>query len=779
MNLKEKNGNHAWLDKYAAVLFVLVVTGRTFFTSKIYMATAVTGADEIGTIASAAYFAGCDWTEIMADTLYYGFGYSMLLAPVFRLFQEPSAIHHMLLFVNNLLIGLCGVLGYRILTGYFGMKNRKCAILTAAMMVLFFPLSFNGNLFMNETMLSFLILLVLFFMLRLNGLENGWRKNANTILLSATLCYSLLVHTRSLVLVAVTIVVVICMLGITRQCMVNAFIFFPFLAVGGILSQIFVKVVQSQLWSVEAGNNSELVNSTGYLTVHVLDNVRKLFSYQGLKLYLMEILGQIYTMTVFTYGINIVAFVGTLIFLRSFFRKKTGEYERFTARELNIMTTDIFSVLGVAVTMAASSLAALAAVEKQMEAGTASKWFLYSRYWSIYMLPVILLGGYFFIRYHRLLVKLFVPCLSLLLAVAFLFSGYLGYRFDGQKNLSTGVFYPFFSIGFWTYGDTISDTSFFKITLFVLGVFLLVFLLIFIKKLHLALAGICVLLAANYVYGTCQITLRISDTLAGQFTDVQKLVQDSGYDSEFIYTNGSYSIFKLWLQDLFPHQKVVYHIAESGEAIAITDQVSGEFFGGDWKVVHADRAGELLYKDLYVFVRGGVLTDRLAEIGYPVCDVDLWELTGYFFMPFAKEDEREVLGGIINGSVEQHIMISEQMAASDFRVEMHMATYMRENQGVLRLEIIQGANVLSFDIDKAAIVDNEWLGVDVRGHCLEEGEAVIRITDSDNDSDQCVTVYTIDTEQLGDLYFQGMKNSRKLDLRIKELSKDRKEEELL
>lgn len=192
-----------------------------------------------------------------------------------------------------------------------------------------------------------------------------------------------------------------------------------------------------------------------------------------------------------------------------------------------------------------------------------------------------------------------------------MFSGYLGYRFDGQKNLSTGVFYPFFSIGFWSYGDTISDTSFFKITLFVLGVFLLVFLLIFHKKLHLALAGICVLLAANYVYGTCQITLRISDTLAGQFTDVQKLVQDSGYDSEFIYTNGSYSIFKLWLQDLFPHQKVVYHIAESGEAIAITDQVSGEFFGGDWKVVHADRAGELLYKDLYVFVRGGGI-DRPA-----------------------------------------------------------------------------------------------------------------------------------------------------------------------
>lgn len=749
------------IDPYAAVLFAFVVIGRTFFTSKIFMATLVTGADEIGTIASAAYFAGCDWTEVMADSIYYGFGYSMLLAPVFRLFREPSAIHQALLFSNNVLIGLCGVLGYGILTRFFGMKNRISAVLTAAIMVLFFPLSFNGNLFINETMLSLLVLVVLFLMLWLNGLKKGWKKNIGTVLLSVVLCYSLLVHTRSLVFIAVTIAVIACMFWFTRQCMVNAFIFVPCLAVGGMLSQACIKAVQRRLWSVEAGNTSELANTAEYLTASMLENVKGLFSYTGIKLYLMEILGQIYTMTVLTYGINIIAFVGSIIFLRSFIKKRN--------KELNVMITVIFSVMGVTVTMAASSLAALNVVQKHVDAGTVSKWFLYNRYWSIYMLPVILLGGYFLAHYRRLVIKLFAPCLGLLLFLVFLFNGYLGYRFGGLKNVSTGVFYPFFCIGFWTYGDNIPDTAFFKITLFVLAVFLLFFLLVRCKKLNVGLAGLCLLLVANYVYGTCQITLRISDTLAGQFADVAKLVRDSGYDSEYIYTNGTYSALKLWLQDLFPHQKVVYRMPETGDAVAVTDQLSGEFFNGGWKAVHVAHAGDLLYEDLYVFVRGGVLSERLAALGYPVRDADLRELTGYFIMPFAKADEQEVLGGIVNGSVEQHFTVSEQMEASDFRVEMRMATYMRENQGILRLEVVQGSKILPFTIHKAAIVDNDWFGVDVCGHGLHQGEAVIRITDPDNDSDQCVTIYTVDTEQLGELYFQGTKNDRKLNLRIKEL----------
>lgn len=603
------------IDPYAAVLFAFVVIGRTFFTSKIFMATLVTGADEIGTIASAAYFAGCDWTEVMADSIYYGFGYSMLLAPVFRLFREPSAIHQALLFSNNVLIGLCGVLGYGILTRFFGMKNRISAVLTAAIMVLFFPLSFNGNLFINETMLSLLVLVVLFLMLWLNGLKKGWKKNIGTVLLSVVLCYSLLVHTRSLVFIAVTIAVIACMFWFTRQCMVNAFIFVPCLAVGGMLSQACIKAVQRRLWSVEAGNTSELANTAEYLTASMLENVKGLFSYTGIKLYLMEILGQIYTMTVLTYGINIIAFVGSIIFLRSFIKKRN--------KELNVMITVIFSVMGVTVTMAASSLAALNVVQKHVDAGTVSKWFLYNRYWSIYMLPVILLGGYFLAHYRRLVIKLFAPCLGLLLFLVFLFNGYLGYRFGGLKNVSTGVFYPFFCIGFWTYGDNIPDTAFFKITLFVLAVFLLFFLLVRCKKLNVGLAGLCLLLVANYVYGTCQITLRISDTLAGQFADVAKLVRDSGYDSEYIYTNGTYSALKLWLQDLFPHQKVVYRMPETGDAVAVTDQLSGEFFNGGWKAVHVAHAGDLLYEDLYVFVRGGYCQSGLQRLDIrfvtPIC----------------------------------------------------------------------------------------------------------------------------------------------------------------
>lgn len=783
-------------DCYPIVLFFIVVAGRTFFTARIFMSTLVTGADEIGTIASAAYFAGYQWTDVISDTLYYGFGYSMLVAPVFRLFENPAVIHQALLFVNNLLIGLCGVFAYKILTSYFGIRNRKSAVLIAAVMVLFFPLSFNGNLFMNETMLSLLVLLVLFLMLRLNRMEQGWRKNGSTILLGVVLCYSLLVHTRSLVLIAVTVLVIICMYFVTGRCMVNAFIFIPLLTAGAAFSQACVKAVQKGLWLVETGKSSDLANSTGYLTSSILDNLQKLFSYEGMKLYLMEILGQIYTMTVLTYGVNIIAVVGTALFLHSYSPKRImagvsikgndkrlqkDKYIYLTARNTSIMTAVLFSVMGVVITMAASSLAALDVVERQMGAGTASKWFLYSRYWSIYMLPVILLGGYFLYCCRGFAARLFFDCFFLMLGIAFLFSGYIGYRFCGQENKATGVFYPFLSIGFWNYNDTISSVSFFKITLLVTAVFFIFFLLVYQNKLNLAFAGLCALLAVNYVYGTCQVTLRISKTLSEQFAEVGKLVRDSGYNSEFIYTNGTYSPFKLWLQDLFPHQRVVYDIAESEgkEAIAVTDQVSEEFFDGEWSVVHEDHEGELLYEDLYVFARGMELTDRLAELGYMVRDPDLQELTGYYIMPFADEaDEQEALGGILNGSVEQYFTVTDPMADSDFRIELFMATYMRQNQGILRLEIVQDAKVLSFDIDKSVIEDNAWFGVDVCGHGLRAGEAVVRITDPDNDSEQCVTVYTVDTDQLGDLYFQGMKSSRKLNMRVKKLIADTKEEEL-
>ena len=46
--------------------------------------------DEYGYWASAAFFAGKDWSEVTANSNYYSYGYSLLLSIFMRLFDSPE-----------------------------------------------------------------------------------------------------------------------------------------------------------------------------------------------------------------------------------------------------------------------------------------------------------------------------------------------------------------------------------------------------------------------------------------------------------------------------------------------------------------------------------------------------------------------------------------------------------------------------------------------------------------------------------------------------------------
>lgn len=383
-------------DYYPILLFAAVVVIRTFFTQKIFTSTCVTGEDEICTIASAAYFAGYDWSEILSDTRYYGFGYSMFLAPVFILFKEPATIHHLMLFSNNVLIALCGIIAYEILIRFFKMKKRSMALLTAGTVVLYLPLSFYGNLFLNECMLSLLVWVVLYLLLLLNEEEEGKHKNIYSVFLGAVLGYSLMVHSRSMVLIAASVGTVLAVYMITKRNMVNTAFFFPVLIFGSCISQLSVKVMQRKLWLTQ--NGRELVNSMEDVVMRFVENLKLLLSCQGWKLYGSEILGQIYTMAVFTYGIFIIACVEIFLFLRFFWRKNRGG--RGSKTDTCKLVVILFGSFGLVMTLVSSALVALQKVEEDNADGIASKMFLYYRYWSIYMLVFLLLGGYFLYKYR-------------------------------------------------------------------------------------------------------------------------------------------------------------------------------------------------------------------------------------------------------------------------------------------------------------------------------------------------------------------------------------------
>lgn len=768
MSLREKlpkmyDERNLKTDIYPILLFGAIMIIKTIFTNRIYTATAITGADEIGTIASAAFFAGYDWSGVISKNLYYGFGYSIFLAPIFIIFKNSATIHHLLLFSNNILSALGGTICYIILTRFFKLQNRKIAVLIAGITVLYFPVSFAGNILINENMLQLLVWIVLYLLLLLNELEKGTRKNVYTILLSIVLFYSLLVHSRSLVLIAVVIFTELGIYIVARKNIVNPYIFYPVLVIGYFLAKSLIKLVQEKLWL--ADGSKTLTNSTESLVSGLLGNIGNLFTYTGIKLYFSELLGQIYTMTVLTYGICVIAGVTVVIFLKYFWRKRKRYINnRYYQNGIIIV---LYSFMGVVATLLSSSLVALRTAEAHTENGIASKWFLYNRYWSIYMTVVIMLGAYFLYRYRKLAKEVMVTGLLIVLSIAFGFNGYLGYQYSGQGVFDTGVYYPFMAVGFWKPGEIMTDTSFFKVTLIFLLVFCVFMLLTIKKKLNAGYFLIGLVMLVNYAYGTYHISINIANVLKDQFEGVIALVNDC--EPEYIYIKGKDPKLELWCQYLFPRYEITCEmtkVEETENIVVMIDDLTDEFAGEDWGLVYYDNDGKYLYEEMYVLVKGDELAETLSSKGYKVEKIDILELTGYFLKP-SQDAESEPIGGIVNGIVEQYFYITDEMANSDFQIEVMMATYARENQGTLRVEIVQDDKILTYDINKLEMEDNAWVNIGVYNHGFTEGKALIKIVDLDNDIDNCVTAYTIDTGELGDLYFCNKKCDNKLFMRIK------------
>lgn len=91
--------------KYS-VLFVLLMSGIAFYSiSKSY--GFYFPADEFGYWFYAAGLAGYDWSDIASLGSYYSYGYSVILFPVFVLFQNGVTAYRAALFVNFALLTAC------------------------------------------------------------------------------------------------------------------------------------------------------------------------------------------------------------------------------------------------------------------------------------------------------------------------------------------------------------------------------------------------------------------------------------------------------------------------------------------------------------------------------------------------------------------------------------------------------------------------------------------------------------------------------------------------
>lgn len=153
--------------------------------------------DEPLTIAYAAYLAGFDWSEIISEIgNYYGYGYSMLLYPLFILIKNSVHIYVAISCFNSFMMAMIPVIAYTILDKYIHISDRKSKILTAAGVGSFPMYLTMSKIAMNEAACMFYPWVVLHVLLITINSNSKRSKYIYSYLVGVLSLYGYLIHGR-------------------------------------------------------------------------------------------------------------------------------------------------------------------------------------------------------------------------------------------------------------------------------------------------------------------------------------------------------------------------------------------------------------------------------------------------------------------------------------------------------------------------------------------------------------------------------------------------------
>ena len=121
--------------------------------------------DELGYLGNAAAFAGYDWHEIMQGCAWYSFGWSLILTPLFIVFDDMLIIYKSINVLNAILCVITFVLQYKLLTKCFCRLNNYYLALISFVTCCYPAVLINSSMAWSETWLLFMFVAITYFLL--------------------------------------------------------------------------------------------------------------------------------------------------------------------------------------------------------------------------------------------------------------------------------------------------------------------------------------------------------------------------------------------------------------------------------------------------------------------------------------------------------------------------------------------------------------------------------------------------------------------------------------
>lgn len=460
-------------------------------------------ADEVYSLSGASFFAGYDWSSYMSLHKFYNFGYTMLLAPIYKVFSDPVAIYRAMLFVNVIVRAVIVLIAYYIAYNKFHC-NKVTSIAISIVCACNSLVLFFGGFLYNELPLAMLTWLILWLLLEIPE-KMGKKRILLSALLGAVSAYGYIVHSRCIILYITLGLLIMLFLFVYKKWVVQPVSFGAVFGICIYFEKQLLQYVQTNLYL--KGIGVVMPNSVEHMVTGT-QRFEALKSLEGIKKLILQFFSLAGSMTIETGGLVTVVSVACLYFICKNFKKmRKGEVDK---KLFILFVLSFVSLWGMVL-----CIALVGAHNGQ------PRFLVYSRYFSPFIGLFLLLGLYLLKAHKELKFKwiaIWSGVLNIIVILVYVFCTFP--ILDKNSMRSNSTLYLF--IPFARYEkQLIFSRNVFMIALSLLVIFTVILLFLYRRKQFIAFCMVTTIFsvalfwrteekqckpAANRKYNACDAT---------------------------------------------------------------------------------------------------------------------------------------------------------------------------------------------------------------------------------------------------------------------------------
>lgn len=364
--------------------------------------------DEFGYWGIAATWAGKDWSELLASTPYYSFGYSVLITPLFFLFSDSAALYQAALWINVIFY----VISYY-LTFLCGKKIFPTLSDTLLLVIGFCITVYSNNIMQCQVAWTEAPLYCIYWLLLYLLIKILEKPNYGVICIYALLnVYQYYIHQRTLGVLLSAIIVFFLLFFCKKISIKQLGVFIGVVTLTFIGGNVLKKDIVDSLFT-----SKELVAMNDYSGQ--ASRLKELFtSFEGIVQFLVSIIGKLYYLAASTFLLGLIA----LIMLG---KRAIGDSIKILFNRFKEVSKE--TIIYIYIFMSYCAVFLIAAISMSWPAGRLDI-LIYGRYMEFAIGPILLCGIVWLLS-RKIKLEYLLGCFCSVIAMAWLVN-YVYVRLD-------------------------------------------------------------------------------------------------------------------------------------------------------------------------------------------------------------------------------------------------------------------------------------------------------------------------------------------------------------